>query len=160
MESLLQQWRLLSRRDQTALLICGVALVCALLWWVVISPMQQSVAQQKSSTVAAGESYVRVQTMASELKSLRESGSRSSSNTDTPISQAVNRTLQQRGLVMGNFQPIRDNEARLRLDRAEYTKVVQWLIDLEQNYSIFSTELTVTPSSDSGVVSVNVRLSK
>ena len=158
MESLLQQWRILSRRDQTALVICALALVLAMIWWMMIAPMQSSIEQQRSSTQAAGESLGRVQAMASQLKTLRQSAGSRTSN--MPISQAVNRTLQQRGLAMSNFQPIRDSEARLRLDNADYSKVIAWLVELEQSYSIYAAELTVSPTSVSGIVSVNVRLSQ
>jgi general secretion pathway protein M len=78
----------------------------------------------------------------------------------SPLSELIDRSLRSRSLQMSSFQPVRQGEVRLRLEDAEYTKVVSWLHDMETQESLTAKELTVTPTRTSGRVSVSVRLAR
>ncbi|GLS27111.1 type II secretion system protein GspM [Marinibactrum halimedae] len=160
MESINQQWQALSRRDQTALLVCSVALILAVIWWMILQPMSKAVDQQAISTRASADNLARVREMALELKQYQASGSSQSSGSNAPLSELIDRSLQTRGLKMSSFQPVKDGEVRLRIDDAEYTKFVQWLYDMEQQQKLTARELTVTPTRASGKVSVSIRLAR
>lgn len=152
-------WDSRSQRDQIVLLFFGVFIGIFVLWWLVLQPMAKSVDQQRISTRNSSESLVRVRAMAMELQQLQKSGGNQNNQSSGPLSGVVDRSLQARGLRMSNFQPLKNgNEARLRLEEAEYNQVIQWLNDLESQHQIRAQELTITPSRNVGRVTVSVRL--
>ncbi len=152
-------WDNLNRRDQLALLILGSVLAVYLLWLLLIRPVGNAVEQERLRAVAAQESLGRVQVMAAKLKAYR-TGAQESQAPTTTLADVVNRSLQANQLSMSGFTPSRDAEARLRLENVSFNQLLAWLYQLETEYRINVMELTVNPSRDPGIVSVNVRLRK
>lgn len=159
MNSLSNYWNTLSRRDQTALLICGVAVALALIWWALVQPSTKALEQQTVSTRASAESLSRVRNMALELKQYRSSGDADNS-AEVQLSELIDSSLRAGGMNMSSFQPVRDGEVRLRLDDVAYSSFIKWLVDMEANYSLVTRELTITPTRVSGRVSVSMRLAR
>jgi len=159
MNAITNYWMTLSRRDQTALLICGVAVAVALIWWVLIQPSTRAVARQEIATRSSAESLSRVRAMALELRQYRASGDESGA-AQVELSELIDRSLRTRGMSMSSYQPIRDGEVRVRLDDVPYNGFVAWLVDMEAEQQLTTKELSITPTRVSGRVSVNVRLAR
>ncbi|BFM09595.1 type II secretion system protein M [Halioxenophilus aromaticivorans] len=159
MNSLSNYWNTLSRRDQTALLICVVAVALALIWWALVQPSTKAVEQQIVSTRASAESLSRVRNMAQELKQYRMTADPSDA-AEVQLSELIDSSLRAGGMNMSSFQPVRDGEVRLRLDDVAYNSFITWLVDMEANHSLVTRELTITPTRASGRVSVSMRLAR
>lgn len=159
MNNLTNYWASLGRRDQTALLICAVAVSLALIWWMLIQPSNNALAAQQTQTKAAAESLVAVREMAQELKQYREASGTSTSS-QAPLSQLIDRSLRTRSLTMSSFQPVREGEVRLRLDDVPYSTFIAWLVEMETEEQLMTRELSVTPTRTSGRVDVNIRLAR
>lgn len=159
MNSITNYWNTLSRRDQTALLILGVAIVLALVWWALVQPSTNALEQQEISTRSSAESLVRVREMALELNQYRTTGDVGDSD-QVQLSELIDRSLRAQGMSMSSFQPVRDGEVRLRLDDVAYRSFIAWLVDMEADQNLATKELTITPTRVSGRVSVSVRLAR
>ena len=159
MNALTNYWMTLSRRDQTALLILSVALVIAIVWWLMIQPSNKALVNQEIQTRAAAESLARVREMALELKQFRSAGNTSSSS-QTPMSELIDRSLRARSMAMSSFQPVREGEVQLRLDDVAYSSFIAWLVEMETEQQLATRELTITPTRVSGRVSVSIRLAR
>lgn len=148
-----------NRRDQTALLICALVVTLYLLWALLLNPLANRYQAQLTNNAAASESLARVNVLAAKLKLARESG-----NTANPqagadnISQLVYSSLQENGISLTQFQPGSQGEARVRLDRAPFEPLLQWLYELENNHQVTVRELSIAMSNDPGLVTVNARL--
>lgn len=160
MNSITNYWNTLSRRDQTALLILGVAIVLALIWWALVQPSTKALDQQALATRSSAESLSRVREMALELKQYRNSGDASDNSDQVQLSELIDRSLRAQGMNMSSFQPVREGEVRLRLDDVAYSSFIAWLIDMEAEQKLATQELTITPTRTSGRVSVSVRLAR
>ncbi|GAB2189862.1 type II secretion system protein GspM [Sessilibacter sp. MAH2] len=158
MNAINEYWATLSRRDQAALFICSVAIGLAIIWWLLLEPSANTLANQKLSTQSTSESLARVREMALELKEYQTGGGPKVSS--APLSELIDRSLRLRGLRMSSFQPVREGEVRLRLEEAEYGKVIEWLYQMEYEEGLQAKELTVTPTRTSGRVSVSIRLAR
>lgn len=159
MNQLTAYWATLSRRDQTALLICAVAVAIALVWLLAISPSQKAVRGQAATTQAAADSLTRVRQMAEELNQYRTSGSTSGASS-APLSELIDRSLRSRAIAMSSFQPVKEGEVRVRLDDTSYQSFIAWLVDMETTEGLTTKELSITPTSASGRVSVAIRLAR
>ncbi len=158
MSAIEEYWMTLTRRDQIALLICGCAVSLAAIWWLILEPSAKALDSQVLSTQSSAERLTRVRDMALELQQYRSGDTTQVSG--APLSELIDRSLRGRGLQMSSFQPVREGEVRLRLEEAEYTKVVGWLHQMESEEGLTAKELTVTPTRTSGRVSVSVRLAR
>ncbi len=160
MNAAINYWMSLSRRDQTALLICGVALGVAIIWWALIAPSNKAVVEQANRTKATAETLATVREMALELAEYRSGGAGVSRSGDTPLSELIDRSLRARAMVLGSFQPVREGEVRLRLDDVPYNNLIAWLAEMETEHQLTTRELTITPTRVSGRVSASMRLAK
>ncbi|WP_317932533.1 type II secretion system protein GspM [Halioxenophilus sp. WMMB6] len=159
MNALSNYWLTLGRRDQTALLLCALAVALALIWWLLIQPSNRALVSQEVNTRAAAESLARVREMALELKQYR-AGNSDTSSTQAPLSELIDSTLRTRGMSLSSFQPVREGEVRLRLDDVAYSAFVAWLVTMETEQKLAARELTITPTRVSGRVSVSLRLAR
>lgn len=146
-----------NRREQMMLLGCALAVALYLIWLVVLAPIQhkrdQLLAANTASTLALG----RVQIMAAQIQQLRTQGN---SAGDANISGVIDSSLRANGLSMSGFQPGSNGEVRVRLDRAAYEPLMQWLYEMEFKQGIHVSDLSIAATNDPGQVSVNLRLQK
>jgi len=61
---------------------------------------------------------------------------------------------------MSSFQPGANGEVRVRLDRAGYAPLMQWLYAIEFKQGIRVSDLSIASTNDPGQVMVNLRLQK
>ena len=148
-----------NRREQTALLLCALAIALYLVWAVLLNPLAKTRAAQLQTNTAASQSLGRVQILAARLEQARTQGT-SGSMSGESISQLVYSSLQTNGISISQFQPGTAGEARVRLDKANYESLMQWLYDIEFKHHIVVRELSLAGTNDPGLVTVNLRLQK
>src|SRR5690606_3928608 len=148
-----------NRREQTALLLCGLAIALYLVWAVLLNPLAKTRAAQLQTNTATNQSLGRVKILAGRLDQARTQGA-SGGQTGESISQLVYSSLQTNVISITQFQPGTAGEARVRLDKANYESLMQWLYDIEFKHHIVVRELSLAGTNDPGLVTVNVRLQK
>lgn len=146
-----------NRRDQMLMIGCGIAVVLYLLWLMVLTPIQNKRDQLLAANVASTQTLGRVQIVAAQIQQSRDAGATVSNDN---VSSLVDSTLRANGLSMSGFQPGANGEARVRLDRAAYGPLMQWLYEIEFKQGITVSDLSIAATNDPGQVTVNLRLQK
>ena len=146
-----------NRREQMLILGCGLAVVIYLLWLLVLVPIGNKRDQLFNANTTSTQTLGRVQIVAAQITQLRTQGASASSEN---ISGIIDTTLRANGLAMSGFQPGSNGEARVRLDRAAYEPLMQWLYEIEFKQGIAVSDLSIATTNDPGQVTVNVRLQK
>lgn len=146
-----------NRREQIMLLACALAVAIYLLWLVVLSPIQSKRDQLLAANTASTQALGRVQIMAAQIQQLRSQGA---SAGDVNISGVIDSSLRANGLSMSGFQPGANGEVRVRLERAAYPALMQWLYEMEFKQGITVSDLSIAATNDVGQVTVNLRLQK
>ena len=141
-----------NRREQTALLLCGLAIA-------LIAERAASADGPSTAPMNTSQSLGRVKILAARLEQARTQGA-SGGQTGESISQLVYSSLQANGISITQFQPGTAGEARVRLDKANYEALMQWLYDIEFKHHVVVRELSLAGTNDPGLVTVNVRLQK
>jgi len=146
-----------NRRDQTLILGCGLAVAVYLLWLLILVPIQNKRDQLLAANTASTSTLGRVQIAAAQIEQFRNAGA--SASTDN-ISGLIDSTLRANGLAMSGFTPGSNGEVRVRLDRAAFSPLMQWLYEMEFKQGITVSELSIASTNDPGQVTVNLRLQK
>jgi general secretion pathway protein M len=146
-----------SRRDQMLILGCAVAVAVYLIWLVVLTPIQNKRDQLLAANVASTQTLGRVQIAAAQIQQARNAGANISNDN---ISGLIDTSLRANGLSMSGFQPGANGEVRVRLDRAGYAPLMQWLYEIEFKQGIRVSDLSIAATNDPGQVTVNLRLQK
>lgn len=146
-----------NRRDQTLILGCGLLVVLYLLWLVVLVPIQNKRDQLLAANTASTQTLGRVQIATAQIQQFRTAGASASTEN---INGLIDSTLRANGLAMNNLQPGANGDARVRIDRAAFGPLMQWLYELEFKQGITVSELSIAATNDPGQVSANLRLQK
>jgi general secretion pathway protein M len=146
-----------NRREQMLILGCGLAVVLYLLWLIVFIPIQNKRDQLLAANVASTQTLGRVQIAAAQIQQARNAGATASTDN---ISGLIDSTLRANGLAMSSFQPGANGEVRVRLDRAAYGPLMQWLYEIEFKQGITVSDLSIATTNEPGQVIVNLRLQK
>lgn len=146
-----------NRREQMLILGCGLVVVVYLLWLMIFVPMQKKRDQLLAANIASTQTLGRVQIAAAQIQQFRNAGASGSSEN---ISGLVDSTLRANGLSMSGFQPGPNGDARVRLDRAAFAPLMQWLYEIEFKQGITVSELSIASTNEPGQVTVTLRLQK
>jgi general secretion pathway protein M len=146
-----------NRREQMLILACGLAVTIYLLWLVVLVPIGNKRDQLFNANTASTQTLGRVQIAAAQITQFRNQGASAGSEN---ISGVIDTTLRANGLAMSAFQPGANGEARVRLDRAAYEPLMQWLYEIEFKQGISVSDLSIAATNDPGQVTVNLRVQK
>lgn len=146
----------LARRDQMAVLALVFAIALYACGLLVYGLQKQRVVQQRQLAISS-ETLGEVQQLARKVLLLQRS--RDGVSTLPPnLTQLIDTTLKANALQLSGFQPGRDGGMRLRLETAEFDRVLHWLHELETVHGIQIAELSLLPTGDTGRVSVQVQL--
>jgi general secretion pathway protein M len=146
-----------NRREQTLMLGCGLAVMLYLIWLLVFVPIEKKRDQLLAANTATTQTLGRVQIAAAQIEQARARGASASTEN---LSGLVDSSLRANGLSMSGFQPGANGEVRVRLDRANYESLMQWLYDLEFKQGVRISDLSVAATNEPGQVSVNLRLQR
>lgn len=157
MNELLAKFNRYQRSEQIALLLMGVALVAFILWLAVIMPLEKKRKQLETGTIAAVKTLGNVQTM---VASIERNGAARSGGTGENINGLIDSSIRAANLSMNSFQPGANGEVRIRLDRANYSSLMQWLYDIEYTHGVTIKDLSIAATNEVGFVNANLRLQK
>jgi general secretion pathway protein M len=146
-----------NRREQMMILGCGIAVVLYLVWLLLLTPIQKKRDQLYLANTSSTQTLGRVQILAAQIQQLRAQGS---ANANENINGLIDSTLRANGLQMTLLQPGSNGEVRVRLDRAAYEPLMQWLYEMEYKQGITVTDLSLASTNDPGQVTVNLRLQR
>lgn len=158
MNSLIELFNRYPRREQLALFSLAMVLAVFVLWVVLLNPLQKKRAQLTAANAATSQSLGKVRIMAAQIQQLRSQGS--AGNSSDNINGIIDSSLRANGLTMSGFQPGAGGEVRLRLERASYTALMQWLHEIEFKQGISVRDLSIAATNDPGLLMVNLRLHK
>ena len=157
MNELLAKFNRYQRSEQIALLLMGVALVAFILWLAVIMPLEKKRKQLETGTIAAVKTLGNVQTM---VASIGRNGAARSGGAGENINGLIDSSIRAANLSMNSFQPGANGEVRIRLDRANYSSLMQWLYDIEYTHGVTIKDLSIAATNEVGFVNANLRLQK
>lgn len=156
MNDFLLKFNRYQRGEQMALLALGVVLIVFFVWVLVIAPLHNKRTQLAAMQTAATATLGKVQLMVAQIQ---QQGATANSG-DENINGVIDSSLRAAGLSMSSFQPGANGEVRLRLDRANYANLMQWIYDVEITHSITVKDLSIAATNDIGFVNANFRLQK
>lgn len=157
MNQLLNLLNKYNRREQMMILGCAVVLVLYLVWLLLLTPIQKKRDQLYQANTSSTQTLGRVQITVAQIQQLRSQGS---ANANENINGLIDSSLRANGLQMTGLQPGSNGEVRIRLDRAAYQPLMQWLYEMEYKQGITVTDLALASTNDPGQVTVNLRLQK
>ena len=146
-----------NRREQMLILGCGLAVALYLLWLILIVPIDKKRNQLLAANITSTQALGRVQIAAAQIQQFRSVGATGSTEN---ISGLIDSTLRANGLSMSGFQPGSNGEARVRLDRAAFGPLMQWLYEIEFKQGITVSDLSIASTNDPGQVTVTLRLQR
>jgi general secretion pathway protein M len=153
-----QRWfHRMSPRDQLALLLLMAVVLGYTLVFVVMDSLQQQRSAQQRELAMAAHSLQEVQQLARKILLLQQA-SATGRSAPRNLTQLIDNSLQGNALQLSGFQPGRDGAMRLRLETAEFDRVLHWLYELETVHGVEVAELSILPTGVAGQVSVQVYL--
>ena len=126
--SVIEKFKALSDREQRLILICGVAIIVGFFYWLIWSPINQSIEQNAQKIVAKTDLLSYVQSSAARLKGASSSQSKTFSGS---LTQAVNSGASRYKISITRMQP-QGEELQVWIDNVDFSQMMSWLNDLER----------------------------
>ena len=150
-------WQERPEPERRVLTIVGVLMMVCAVYFLIIDPVVAYKEKQQRLLVSESNKYARVVPLVERIQAL---SSGPSSQLSRGLAALIDSSLQENGLTMRGFQPGKNNDARLRLSDVPYESLVQWLYDLEYKHNIVIEEMSVSPSKETNLLLVNIRVKK
>jgi general secretion pathway protein M len=151
-----EDWQERPESERRVLTIVGVLMLVCAVYFLIVEPMAAHKEKQARLLTAENNRHSRVVPLVERIKSR----SSESSQVLEGLAALIDNSLQQNGLTMRGFQPGKNNDARLRLSDVPYESLVQWLYDLEYKHNVVVEEMSVSPSKETNLLLVNIRIKK
>ena len=126
----LEKYRALTGREQILVLISAVVVVVTLFYFAILSPLNQSIAQQQNKLTSQTALLAWVEESAVRAQQLRLTQGTSVTFTGS-LPQAVSSTSQQHNIAVSRMQPQGD-ELQVWIDDADFNALLSWLNALER----------------------------
>ncbi len=144
----------LNQRESLMVNVLAVALGLLLISLLVILPIKDYRASLASDRDGLA---TQIGTLQKQVATLQAGGVSTAS--DQPLNQMVNQTARQFGLKLSNIQERKRNqEIQLRLDDAEFDKLILWVANLEQNKGLIVENFRVSKTDVTGKVDVSLKI--
>lgn len=150
-----------SRRDQIALIICGVFLVVYLLWIAVIKPLDRVADTATNRQQATAASLARVKVLAATLEQHQRLADEQPRQQQVSMANLLDSSIRAIGLRATSMDPSADGQtAAVRFDDVDLANVLQWLYELEHNHQVQIEYLSLIAANEPGHVMATVRVRK
>lgn len=159
MNKLLNSLAQFNRREQTILLVGLLAVALYLLWMLVLAPLQHKRESLLLANTATEQSLGRVKLLAAQIQMLAQQGNQAAASNENIIG-VIDASLRENGLQIGNLSPGSGGEVRVSVNKTNSEAALQWLYDIEVKRHLAVRDLTITTSTEPGLVAVSVRLVK
>ncbi|MEY4589541.1 MAG: hypothetical protein RL497_1617 [Pseudomonadota bacterium] len=144
-----------SPREQLLIVLGGGALVVALLFALMLMPMQAKGSLQKRNADRVLVERQEVKELASALLGQQQNQNAAGGGS---LVDMLNRTLPKYELQMEDFQPNGNNDAKVRIAKADLNKIFAWVNELENVENVQVKEFSAATGPETGTALVNVRL--
>lgn len=140
----------LSEREQKLVSLAGVALIVAIFYFALWSPLNNALAQQKILLKNEQSFAAWADDQANRATKLRQSSTGISFSGS--ITQLVNQTTRSNQIQVARMQPIGDN-LQISIDEVLFTDLISWLEVIERS-GIMVIQSDITETGNAGYVQV------
>ena len=147
-----------NQREQLSLVLLLAAMICYLLYFVVWAPLVQKQFDMSDRNVSAAGTLQRVDSMASEILRLRDTGG--AVNKKRNLTSLINRSTAALSLPVTRLQPNSRGEIQVRLENAAFDDMLKWLHEMEYVHGLLILEASFTQSSTAGRVNASIRIAQ
>ena len=151
---LVVRWRSLSSREQWLMAGGGISIVVWLIWQGVVAPMDEQQRQSETRLAASKAQLLLIQQQASEVLALRAGGAKENTSANRPMDQIIHQTARGFQIAIQRVQ-IRGEMLDIDLGDVPFEKLLQWLVEIEQNYRIRVRDIQLEATATSGTVEVS-----
>ncbi|MDF2179223.1 type II secretion system protein M [Aliiglaciecola sp. CAU 1673] len=130
MKQLVEKFRALSEREQRLVIVAALFMIIGLFYFLIWSPMNQSIERNKVAVQSQQELLAWVQKNANKAIQLKGSGKQSQRFSGS-LTQAVNQHAGRSGISIARMQP-QGEELLVWVDEAPFNQVLAWLQAMEQ----------------------------
>lgn len=151
-----EKYLAMPERDRRALLILGIFLLPALLYFALVFPVQRAHSSLSQQLEAKQADLQWMQESAAKMKSMRGSnvgGQRQGRG----LSQLVSDSAPRYQLQISRIQPRGDDEIQVWLEDAPFDQLVHWLHQSEQDFGLVVASINMTAGKNPGWVKMQVK---
>ena len=147
-----------SVREQLALLVMAFVVGAYVVAVVLVLPLGEARDDMSARNAATAEALVRVDALASELKTLRDQEGAASSTARGNLTALINRSAERYGMRPSRLQPNSRGAVQVRFEAAALDVLLRWLHDLETTQGLIVEEVSLSQTSATGIVSASTRI--
>lgn len=150
-------------RERLLVLAAAVVTTAALFFLMVWEPLVTANENLSQQVISAQELNNWLADVEIEVADLRASGRRGTlKGRNQSLLSVVDQTSRTAGLgdAVRRIQPEGDNQAQVSLEAAGFNKMLFWLGELEKNYGIRATAVTLTRDDKPGLVQARITLTR
>ncbi len=129
MNVIMQKYRALTDREQMLVLVSGVVIVIAFLYWGIFAPLNAGIDREQTRLVSQQKLLEWVSERTAKAQQLRRAAGTSNLFTGS-LPQAVNSTSSRFNIAISRMQP-QGEELQVWVDQAPFNEVLNWLQTLE-----------------------------
>lgn len=148
----------LPRRQQWLVVVGGVLVLAFLANNVMWKPQIKRQQSLQANNQRATETIAFMEQGVKQVKRLKRGAGRSSGRLS--LSKMVDQAAARQGLRVSRFQPGKDNDAQIWLEKVEFNKVLAMLDQIETQYGLTVEKASINSAKTPGRVSARVRLKK
>lgn len=153
-DDLRARYQALPPRDRRAVIAIAALLIPALLYLLLVLPLQRAHGRAATALADAEQDMQTVQDLLPQVQARRQGGGRLSQ----PLAQTLTDTAAAAGLTISRLQPKTDHETQLWLDDVSVDDTLRWLHQLESQYGVEAESVNLVPSRQSGRARVTLKL--
>lgn len=151
MEQLIQRYQSFSQREQQIILVAGIVVLIAVLYWLVWQPIVGQVPVMQQRVAAAEDGITTIKAQLAEYQQLTHSSSGAASRRgNQSLNNAVTSTANRYRITINDLksQPNKPDELAVYIDLAEFDQVLLWLQEIERYYQIETISFDVDQIED------------
>ena len=145
-------WLSMPVRDQRMAAIGGVAIVFALFYWGLWTPLNSSLNEQQSKLTKQKQLLSWMKDSSGLILSSKASGSAKSGENQS-LSQVINATARNKQIKLTRVQP-KGESIQVWIENVSFTQFISWLELLNNRYGVSVSNTELTKGSSKGIVNV------
>lgn len=158
LKPLADYWAGRTPRERGLVAGLGVLLLAALFWYGLIAPLKAWHGESRDRYSASVERYRSVEAGIARYQSASASAVAQLGG-DQPVRTVASERARVHGVTIARVLPGDDGRLNLWIDQAESTALIDWLADLDRQYGIAASRITVE-RQDGGFVSAQMILER
>lgn len=159
----MKQWFLsLAPRERVLVAAAAVFIVAAVFYVAVWQPLHRNAARLEQQITVQRRLTADVAQLAAEASRLRAHTRRNIKATDVPLLSIIDQTSREAELAhaVQRIQPESEDKAAVTIDNASFDNMIRWLRQLQQQYGVAVTTLSVTRAEAEGAIDARIILER